>query len=416
MRRKHSEELPRYVSGGGDVRSFRFRRRYVLYAIVIVTVLYWLLAPNHKPVVDDGNTIHVDWSKFAYSLYATDSATLCHAVLIFETLARLGSRAERVLFYPKQWDTHVANARDRDSQLLVMARDEYKVNLEPVSLLTVEGRTTDAWTGTWDKSVTKLLAFSLTPYSRVIALDSDITLLQSLDELFLLPPTPIAMPRAYWYDSAPVPLTSLLMVLTPSLPEFNRLRSLTTAGGNQAMVQAHKFDMELMNERFGAHAMVLPHRPYALLSGEFRAKNHTAYLGNPAEEWSAEKAYAEAKLVHFSDWPLPKPWIMWPLEGLAEIQPDCSGSRQGSCAERRIWKGLYEDFRRRRKDVCRLLSVPAPDWNKCMNMHGTNGKEMEHSATIPSTINTRNCFQETRSLFYGKPDVMCKLQFTTSDE
>ena len=129
------------------------------------------------------------------------------------------------------------------------------------------------------------------------------------------------------------------------------------------LVDAHKFDMELVNERFEESAMVLPHRPYALLTGELRRHDHSAYLGNSKEAWDAEAALKEAKLVHFSDWPLPKPWIMWPFEGLQEMQPDC-GSSTETCAERRIWKQLYDDFRHRRRDICKLLSVPAPDWQK----------------------------------------------------
>ena len=104
-------------------------------------------------------------------------------------------------------------------------------------------RLTDAWTGTWDKSVTKFMAFSLGYYDRVIALDSDITLLQSLDELFLLPKTPIALPRAYWSLSKPWPLTSLLMVIQPNLDEFTQFKKIITGGGNEALVNAHKFDM-----------------------------------------------------------------------------------------------------------------------------------------------------------------------------
>jgi hypothetical protein len=235
-------------------------------------------------------------------------------------------------------------------------------------------RLTDAWTSTWDKSVTKFAAFSLTYYDRVIALDSDTTLLQSLDDLFFLPPTPIALPRAYWYPTRPWPLTSLLMVIQPSVQEFERFKRTINGGGNDQLVQAHKFDMELINDRFEDNALVLPHRPYALLSGEFRSKNHTAYLGDPGEAWDAEKVYKEAKLVHFSDWPLPKPWIMWPQEGLAEMQPDCGGQKEGSCVERDIWKGLYKDFRIRRRDVCRLLSVPAPKWDSI------KGKDKAESA------------------------------------
>lgn len=220
----------------------------------------------------------------------------------------------------------------------------------------------DQWTGTWDMSVTKFLAFSLGYYDRVIALDSDVTLLQPLDELFLLPQTTMAMPRAYWTDSKPWPLTSMLMVIKPDLQELERLKNEMFRGGHAMLVEAHRYDMELVNDRFEDSALVLPHRRYALLTGEFRHKDHSAYLGNPDEKWDAEKVFKEAKLVHFSDWPLPKPWIMWPTEGLREMQPDCGGRTQGTCAERRIWKHLYDDFRQRRRDICRLLSVPPPDW------------------------------------------------------
>jgi hypothetical protein len=208
------------------------------------------------------------------------------------------------------------------------------------------------------------MAFSLEYYDRVIALDSDITLLKPIDELFTLPDAAIALPRAYWYQTTPVPLTTLLMVIKPTRKELERFRHVITTGRKDYIVEAHKFDMELINERFEDSALVLPHRPYALLSGEFRRSNHSSYLGNPAETWDAQRIYDEAKIVHFSDWPLPKPWIMWPLEGVAEMQPDCGGSHEASCPERRIWKGLYEDFRARRKNICRLLSVPAPNWNK----------------------------------------------------
>lgn len=208
------------------------------------------------------------------------------------------------------------------------------------------------------------MAFGLTQYSRVIAIDSDIALLQNLDELFLLPPAPIAMPGAYWYDSTSPPMTSLLMVLQPSLTELTYFKETISHGGDSALIRENKYDMELVNERFGSSALVLPHRPYALLTGELRSHNHTAYLGTTSEPWDPDKVMKEAKMVHFSDWPLPKPWVMWPQEGLAEMQPDCGGSKEGTCRERVLWKGLYEGFRERRRNVCKLLSVPAPDWEK----------------------------------------------------
>lgn len=215
---------------------------------------------------------------------------------------------------------------------------------------------------TWDDSVTKFLAFGLTKYHRVLHLDSDITLLQHLDELFFLPPTPIALPRAYWSDFKPWPLTSLLMLLEPNTQELEGFKTSIKAGAEADVVTSKKYDMDLLNDRFSDSALVLPHRPYALLTGEFRSHDHSAYLGNNREEWDPDRILKEAKLVHFSDWPLPKPWIMWPSEGLAQMQPDCGGKKEGTCKERVIWKDLYDDFRQRRRDICKLLSVPAPDW------------------------------------------------------
>lgn len=144
MRRRRSDELPRFAHDYGDPLSFsfRWRRRYWLYVAVGVLFIYWLLPSRSKAPTDNGDgTPTINWSSYAYSLYATDSATLCHAILVFDALARFGSKADRVLFYPNYWDTVIRDSKDRDSQLLVMARDRYKVKLEPIQLLTVEGRT-----------------------------------------------------------------------------------------------------------------------------------------------------------------------------------------------------------------------------------------------------------------------------------
>jgi hypothetical protein len=138
MRRKKSDELPRFVSTSSPP-SLRWRRRHLLFGLTGLLFLYWLLFSGRRTTEA---TPAVNWKKYAYSLYATDSATLCHALLIFDALARLGSKADRVLFYPNYWDTDVSDAKDRDSQLLVLARDTYKVKLQPMKLLTVRGRKT----------------------------------------------------------------------------------------------------------------------------------------------------------------------------------------------------------------------------------------------------------------------------------
>jgi hypothetical protein len=138
MRRKRSDELPRFVKGDAPP-ALRWNRRYA-YVVAAFIFVCWLLYPSRSASAKGSNAI-INWSNYAYSLYATDSATLCHAVLIADALARLGSKADRVLFYPSHWDTVVSDSRDRDSQLLVLARDKYHVKLHPIELLAVGGIT-----------------------------------------------------------------------------------------------------------------------------------------------------------------------------------------------------------------------------------------------------------------------------------
>ncbi|KJX93986.1 hypothetical protein TI39_contig4229g00006 [Zymoseptoria brevis] len=358
----------------GSIRSYTaniIRRYRTILGTVLFIVCFLLYYTTGEP-----RPKKVDWSNFAYVQYVTDNHNLCNAFMVFESLHRLGSKADRVLFYPQEWDLEDESPGDRVSQLLLRAQHNYGVKLKPITLMSPTGPA-DAGTlnapSTWDTSITKLYAFGLYDYLRVIHLDSDITLLKHLDHLFHLPSTPIAMPRAYWSD-APAKdwqLTSLLMLIEPNPLELRNFQDILEAWKLAPdFAPAAKYDMDLINHRFGASAMVLPHRNYALLTSEFRRENHSAYLGtiNGPQEghsrytWDAKRMYAEASLVHFSDWPLPKPWIMWPHDGLAELQPDCGGAKEGTCDEREIWKGLYADFRKRRKKLCRILSVPAPSW------------------------------------------------------
>lgn len=339
---------------------FRQRSRW-LYSLVAVGLLYFLyssrlhILPHRTPVhAPSLNYKNVDWSHFAYSQYATDSAYLCNAVMVFEALARLGSKADRILLYPQQWDTDISDETDRDSQLLVKAREYYNVKLIPVE---IPKKDDDAWDG----SFSKFLTWSQTQYERILHLDSDVTILKSMDELFMLPRAQVAMVRAYWELPRTRKLTSLFVLLEPSEQEFKRL---TTASRPDNRPQG-EYDMDILNRFYGDSAMILPHQRYGMLSGEFRAKDHSNFLGNTYEKWNADLMYREASLVHFSDWPLPKPWIMWPHKLIGDVMPKCwseRGLEVQHCKEKEIWLNLYDDFRKRRKDVCALLSEMAPDW------------------------------------------------------
>ncbi|KAJ5867883.1 hypothetical protein N7534_002436 [Penicillium rubens] len=286
----------------------------------------------------------VNWSRFAYIQYATDRSYLCNSVMLFETLHRLGSKADRMLMYPSEWPIS-EDGDSSESRMLHYARDHYGVKLKPIEIQMRPGSDVG-----WSKSYTKLLAFNLTDYDRVLHLDSDATVLQTMDELFLAPSSPVAMPSAYWKNPRKGLFTPAIMLVELSTAAFNRtMDSISSANSST-------FDMEIMNNMYKDTALTIPHRPYILLAGEFRSKKHRAYLGNSREKWDAEKIFKEAKCLHFSDWPVPKPWIRALPDLIEESQPPCelnpTTGYEDDCRVKNLWLGIYEDFRIRRENIC----------------------------------------------------------------
>ena len=166
-----------------------------------------------------------------------------------------------------------------------------------------------------------------------------------MDELFLLPNAPVAMPRAYWMKDKPNFLSSQLVLVEPSEFEMQRV---TQAFGNLA---DGEYDMEIVNNLYGESCIVISHRGYGLLTGEFRAEEHHLYLGSKDELWDPDLVLVEAKFVHFSDWPMPKPWISATQEQKDTSAPKCRVHDDGTedCRDRYRWFSLYHDFRARRE-------------------------------------------------------------------
>ncbi|KHN94430.1 glycosyltransferase family 8 protein [Metarhizium album ARSEF 1941] len=335
--------------------------------VPIIALLYFLVA-----AVRDGGVFPpppgelsaslspgvTDWSKFAYFQYVTTSDCLCNAVMIMETLDRLGTRAEKVVVYPS---TMIAGDLETDdshnARLLRRARNEYHVHLRPTQ---VQHRAVlDTY---YEDSFTKLLVFNQTQYERVLHLDSDATVLRLMDELFLLPPCPVAMPRAYWLYPDDPKLASPLMLVQPSAAEFERNMAETEQAGRS------EYDMEVVNALYGDRALVLPHRPYLMLTSELARDpdDHEAYLGTDREAWDPVAALGELKYLHFSEAPLPKPWGNISDEMREKFQPRCH-VRDGaeSCSERDIWNGIYTDFRHRREVRNTPLAPPCRSFPLC---------------------------------------------------
>ena len=163
-----------------------------------------------------------------------------------------------------------------------------------------------------------------------------------MDELFFLPQASVAMPRAYWLDNT---LSSQLIVIQPSATEFERIQYAFEHRNTT------DFDMEIMNDLYGRDCLILPHRRYDLVTGEFRNEEHHKYLGSTTEEWDPRSVLQEAKFLHFSDWPYPKPWIAGSETTRLQIQPACRNTTSGDsdCSDREIWNEFYREFRDRRE-------------------------------------------------------------------
>ncbi|CEL60197.1 Glucose N-acetyltransferase 1 OS=Gibberella zeae (strain PH-1 / ATCC MYA-4620 / FGSC 9075 / NRRL 31084) GN=GNT1 PE=3 SV=1 [Rhizoctonia solani AG-1 IB] len=278
--------------------------------------------------------------RFAYVFYATEKAYLCNVLLNFKQLRQLNIAAEIALIYPTSWISQYPQGSDGPiRRMLDKARDEYRVNLHPLELWN-----TGRGDPTWSSSLTKLHVFGLTNYTRVIYLDSDGIVLNNMDHLFLAPQARIALPRAYWLEQGK--LASHIMVITPSQSLMNRVREMvkTTNG----------FDMEVINKISSSSALILPHRRYALLTGEFRKTDHSSYLSDeePGAEWNPQAELSSAFFVHFSDWPLPKPWIKASTSLVESTQPACDPKEKVECWNRKHWHGIYNLYNKLKEEVC----------------------------------------------------------------
>lgn len=243
----------------------------------------------------------------------------------------------------------------REQTALKNVHEHYpNLELRPVDVLS-----TSQGDQTWHKSLTKFPAFALTEYTRVLVFDSDSIVLNTMDHYFLSPKAPVAVPRAYWLGDKGASikdqmLGSHVMLIEPNVNNYKRIIDDATASGD--------FDMEVLNHLFKDSALILPHRRIALLTGEFRQSDHDRYMSEDKdEEWNAMAEVSRAYLVHFSDWPLPKPWLHHTDALWESTLPACPGgdierADRPRCADRVMWAGLYEEYYLDKKSVCRILS------------------------------------------------------------
>ncbi|KAF2150243.1 glycosyltransferase family 8 protein [Myriangium duriaei CBS 260.36] len=274
----------------------------------------------------------------AYSQYAGRASALCNALMIFETLHKTGSQADRVLLHNQDWK---AGDKNYMGKLLSRAK-EYQVKLVPVKIAPTHG---DDWS--WQETFTKLYAFSQTQYKRILALDPESVLLQQMDDLFDTPPAKLAATMAYWLSD--IKLSTNVLLIEPNKVDFDRIMAAI------ARRMPNEYDTDIVNKLFGSEATLIPHRRNNLITGEFRSgNNHAAYLGEGVE-WNATLALEEARFVHFSDWNGPKPWDRENPDDVKNAVVPCwkhPDAEKEDCSSRDAWLRIYRDYLKRRMAVC----------------------------------------------------------------
>lgn len=124
--------------------SWRARRTPTIVLFMIFFVINLLLLPKgtlrdiplpevsspFPPSLSSPASV-VDWSRYAYVQYVTNLDYLCNSVMIFESLSRLNSKADRLMMFPSEFKLDNSSA---EGKLLRKARDQYGVQLVPITV------------------------------------------------------------------------------------------------------------------------------------------------------------------------------------------------------------------------------------------------------------------------------------------
>ncbi|CCH44021.1 Glucose N-acetyltransferase 1 [Wickerhamomyces ciferrii] len=437
----------------------------------------------------------IDWTKYAYILYATSTNHMCNAMMIFAELRKYETRAQLVLLVNNKFLEDPIK-HEYEFNTLTSFSKKFNVLLKATQVKTMNDKQD---VNIWISSFTKLMVFNETDYNRVIYLDSDAILPQSnLDELFFIPHTKLASVTGYWltqeryakqeylkyhanqynfkpksqmekqlemnefisknispfqnskgflpinnkanettmefkinelnfqnnlYNNLPnfpfldeYSFTNIIMVIEPSKELFQRIE----ASFDQR--KKNEFDMDIINfyvfklikslelqkdrakpqieslEDFDSpEFLILPHQRYGVLTSELNTvTDHKSFLADPMDqpfvyqkhglitgdneppyydlsaiEQQSEKFIPNIKYLHYSDLPIPKPWIEKKIEdNYMSNRLRCSNHKDfiknpnnkrvkpkgttKDCSAGKYWEYSHELFEKIRMDVCGL--------------------------------------------------------------
>jgi hypothetical protein len=158
---------------------------------------------------------------------------------------------------------------------------------------------------TWRLSNLKLHVLGLSDWDRVVYMDADGLIVGNPDHLFevtLNESYPIAMPRAYWLPNASSLFTSCLIVCHPSTYLFQL--------AYKAFNTTRMFDMDVLNAAISNRTLPIPSSEAPLIM----LLDLDSGSKEPIRSWfnglRVENVLQITSYIHFSTYPLPKPWLM----------------------------------------------------------------------------------------------------------
>lgn len=218
--------------------------------------------PSDQPILPDFSS-----SPFAYVFYATQSDYACSVLVNIDRLQNLFNTTHRiiVLVRPDLASSYLTAFTRLNATVIPYSppelRDEQIVYYHDVLL--------------------KLVAFRLHHYipslKRILVLDSDQLILQSLDHVFDLPPVDVAAPRAYWSQEG-TGFTSTFLLVTLSDRVWDRMTQELGA------IKQNVFDMDLVNEMFKQTVLMLP-GDYATLNSHWETNDIPSWWMGDRPVW-----------------------------------------------------------------------------------------------------------------------------------
>ncbi|KAJ3157998.1 hypothetical protein HDU89_000380 [Geranomyces variabilis] len=259
----------------------------------------------------------------AYVFYVTSDTYACACMALVASIQKAGKRADIGLValvtagVSKKRLEQLAGAKIRTTEVASMST-----------------QTSDP---TWRESLTRLAAFKLVEFDRIVVLDADGTVLKSLDFLFDLPSFPIYAPRAYWL---PQPfLAATLYVIEPSEALYDAQVEVYEKAAKKGETL---FDMDVANRAFKDIASFLP-GTVALLNGDFNQPPLAKSAANPF--LTNAKLWEDPYYVHFSESPLGgygKPWSHSNPDRKIVSNPDAHP----------LYRSLFETYWARQDEFC----------------------------------------------------------------